>query len=973
MRNDLTWPTYQDGEVAVFHPAFEAAANEALAELGIAHTHEWDHHPASAGVGVVPDFVLKEKATGRWILVVEIKRTLGAVQSERTQIQGKGYAEANSSRFRNSAPRYFALTNLELLQLFALRNGLPPRDCVVEGQTYDCGRLAGNDPTAHRNRLVTNLAKIVRFSLDERDPSFTTVWPAIVETMFQHARELPFRQSMAGATGTLPSEVQDYFGPDREDAARDEMLLRCLIAEYARGILLRHSHPGASRLRPIGSTLASTANIMRVLRSIDFSGVIEDTAGALYLSFENEPAIRSRIQNYLATLLNDRVADLANTRADASTITDLIVRASKPITLRDMRGKTGTDPELADLLASFCIGSVHQHVLDPGCGEGNLLSASYDRLSVLGATHQQALQHLSGIEADGIATRIAGLRLALKEPRALSAEDPVVAKLGDMFSEGERIASADVILMNPPFKRYETQDDAPLPPELRSHMVRSVESLGHPSVTAVGQWNTLAVYSEFVVKAAKENATLGLVLDNKWFHNSSSRSLRRLFKENCRILAVVTYPHGRFFEGVMIATSMIIMEKGEPAADHKVLFLRVDDPASAPSNATYNAIRGGALPLGWSVNHIDQSSLGETSWKAHLAVPLLNEYRRAPLVRLTDLFSRSRRGSLAKEAGPVALFEFPVDRRDYGPTVSRRIGGGPFQTTPGVPLTSAQNATLKRLASMIPQSCLGFALNKADRATGYYLKEADLRIDPTIELPLQRTPNYAALYHADRRVAWTTKMSDLVSDISNHQELADYVNSISTEVGLNNTVLPEEQLWNVLREPYAGALIIPRKLRTSHHVHINPFAFETGRQVRLSSNFISYGACLAVDPILGLDEETATTLIAAWLVSSFGHLQFELEGNNREGMRSIEKSQTDNILVLDPRIISDRARTDIIAAFKRLPYSIRTDLHPSYQSELSQLDELFAAELGRSIVNFDSKAALAEVQDLLHDLHEARQ
>lgn len=916
--------------------------------------------------------MLTERSTGRWILVVEIKRSLESVQSERTQIQGKGYAEANGSRFRAGAQRYFALTNLELFQLFALRGDLPPRDCLVEGKTFDLGRLSDPDHAAHRDRLVTELCNVVRFCIDERSPTFATVWPAIVARMFQHARDLPFREAMVSPETSLPEIVRNYFGPVREDAARDELLLRCLLAEYARGILQRHSHPRATALRSTGSTLASAANAIRVLRSVDFAGVLKDVAATLYLEFENDPAVKIPMQAYLETLSTDEVARLANTRADASIVADLIVRAARPAVVRDMRGKAGTDPELAEFLASLCIGAANQIVVDPGCGEGNLLSAAYDRIRLFGASHQDALRQLRGIDADGIATRIAGLRLALKEPRAVAPDDPAVTTSGDMFGARALIGSADVILMNPPFKRYEAQDDAPIPAALRSHMIEAVESIACPAVTAEGQWNTLAIYSEYVIKAAKTGATLGLVLDNKWFHNAGSRSLRRLFKNECRILAVVTYPHGRFFEGFMIATSMVVLQKGPAPDDHEVLFLRIDEPGSTPPTATYDAIRGSPLPPRWSGNAIRQSELGASSWKAHLAIPLQNEFRSAPLVPLADIFARSRRGSLAKEAGTVALFEFPVGRSNYGPSVSKKSGGAPYQTIAGTPLTPAQNAGLRRLAALIPKSCRGLALNKADRAKGYYLSEADLSIDPTIELPLQRTPAYAARYFTDRRVAWASDMPALVADIPNHPELDDYVTSIGTEVGLDDTVLPQEQMWNVLREPYAGGLVIPRKLRTTHHVHINPFAFQNGRQVRLSSNFISYGACNAIDPLSGLDEESATTLIAAWLVSSFGHIQFELEGNNREGMRSIEKTQSDRILVLDPRSISQDRRKAIIAAFRLLPYSIRTDLHPSFQQELSALDWLFAAELERALPSFDAKAGLAEVQDLLHDLHEAR-
>lgn len=967
----MIWPTYDDDEVAVFHPAFENLAADALGRLGINGTYLWEHHPKSAGVGVVPDYVLVEKATKRWILVVEIKRTEASVRSERNQIQAKGYAEANASLFRAGCQHFFAITNLELFQLYASRGGMPPRDCLVEDQTHDWGRLTDGDRAAHRERMIKGLADVVRFSINERHPMFAVVWPAIVDTMFQHSRSLPFRPGMVTTT-TIPSVVQDYFAISREDAARDEMLLRCLISEYARGILARHSHPRAHTLRATGTTLAAAANALRTLRSVDFAGVIEDAAAEIYLSFEGQSEIRKPIQDYLSMLLSQRVSDLASTRTDAPILADLIVRKSRPALVRDVRGKAGTDPELAQLLASLCIGAIDGRILDPGCGEGNLLSAAYDRLRTLGASHQDALNRLEGFDADGIAVRIAGLRLALKEPHALMPDDPIVTYLGDMFSLRSRVSVADIILMNPPFKRYEAQDEAPISPELRSHMVEALTGLEGAAETTEGQWNTLAAYAEYVLKAAKENAVLGLVLDNKWYHNNGSMALRRLFRERCRILAVVTYPHGRFFDGVMIATSMIVMEKAVPDESHEVLFMRVEDPGSTPANEAYSAIRGNALPSGWSVNRIRQSELGDDSWKANLSVPLTNEYRNAPLVQLVDLFRTSRRGSLAKEAGPVALLEFPTNRSTYGSSVSKLVGGAPFQTRRGTPLTSAQNAELRMRASRIPRSCLGFALNKADRVTGYRLTESDVSVDPTIELPLQRSPAYAARYDSNRRVPWTPDMDRLVADVPNHPELDDYVSSLGTKVGLNTTVLPTDQMWNVLREPHAGALVIPRKLRTTHHVHINGFAFKQGRQVRLSSNFISYGHCIATAPSAGLDEQTATVLVAAWLVSSFGHLQFELKANNREGMRAIEKNQTDGILCPDPRTISDTARTGIVAAFDALPFSIRTDLHPALQSELLVLDELFAAELQRIIPGLNGKATLAEVQNLLHDLHEAR-
>ena len=141
--------------------------------------------------------------------------------------------------------------------------------------------------------------------------------------------------------------------------------------------------------------------------------------------------------------------------------------------------------------------------------------------------------------------------------------------------------------------------------------------------------------------------------------------------------------------------------------------------------------------------------------------------------------------------------------------------------------------------------------------------------------------------------------------------------------------------------------------------------------MRLSSNFLSYSNCNAVDEN-GLSREISTTLIAAWLISSFGHLQFELESNNREGARSVEQRHTDRIWVIDPRSIEAARRREIIDAFFRLPYPVRTDLRPELQPELVVLDTLISEELARLIPDLVASRLLEEVWERLHELHEAR-
>ncbi|MNH87241.1 N-6 DNA Methylase [compost metagenome] len=967
----MSWISYADDEVATFHPAFRAVAEEVLDALGLRATHAWEHHPHSAGVGVIPDFVLIERGSGRWVLVVEIKRRPDAVNSERSQIQAKGYAEANDGRYRVGRPRYFALCNLEVTQLFSLRAGLPPKDCRVDGMSFESGTFASTPINEHRNQFRSDLETLVTHCIEVAAPTFSTVWPRIARHAYHHADELPFAAAMDPFSAALPSLVRDYFAPDHQLSTRREMLIRCLLAEYLRGVLRRHDHPRHGGLHGVGTTLATAANGLIQMRSVDFAGVFEDGIPAVYLGLQPNAAVRASLEAYLVALQVENVSGLAATRGDSPTLPTVLLEEAGQPGHRDLRGKAPTDPELAALLASLAVTDGAQTVLDPGCGEGNLLSAAYDRLRVFKVDHAKVLDQLHGLEADTLAARVAALRLALKEPRLAHRTDPCHIRIADIFGQAGEIAAADVILMNPPFKRYEAQDEAPIPASLREHYRHAIKALGYDVQTEQGQANIFTLYVEFVVRAARQGSTIALVLDNKWYHNETSRHLRLFLLKNCSVLGIITYPHGRFFEGLMIATSMVVLRKGPATSEHETTFARTSDPSATSADMAAGVIRGGAVPFGWTVRRITQSNLSGDSWKAFFSAHLVNEYRRAPLRLLPQLFRRSRRGSLAKEGGGIAVYEFPA-RNQYGPQRRAKPGGAPFQTADGRVLTAPENARLRALADAIPDNYRGYAINKADRVSGYELVVDDVERDWTLETPDQRAA-LVTLYESERRVRWDAKMDALVSTIRASPETGAYVAEVERVVELDETVLPRQQLWNVLREPHAGELVIARKQRTGHRVHINPFALDpAGRQVRLSSNFLSYGGCLATDPAQGLDSASAARLIAAWLVSSFGHLQFEMEGNNREGARSLEQHHVDRIRVLDPRSIQAADRRAILDAFRELPYPIRTDVRAELQPELMRLDSLFADTLARLIPDFEPAAALTEVWDRLHDFHEAR-
>jgi hypothetical protein len=970
----MAWLQYSDDEVTCFHREFLSVANDVLRQEQLEAIYSWEHHLRSVGSSVIPDFVLVERSTQRWMVVMEIKRSLTGVYSTRNQVQAKGYAEENQTLFNALRPKYFCISNLEVTLLFALNGSQPPKDCRIKDMAFESGSFKSTPKSAHRQQLLSHLSAIVRLIHSNAQPVFESVWPRLAHDLIERANVLAEPVPSSYANFGIPRVVSDYFSGGSEQAARHNLLLRCLLTEFLRGILHRYRHPQAATVPALQADIMRVASAIDGLRSIDFQGVFEDDSAALYRSTAVTLSTREAVEDYLAELETEGVGLLAQQRGDALGLPDALSVEVFPLDVQERRGKIPTDPDLAYLLAALCIDSPGQRIIDPCAGDGNLLSAAYDVLRDKQRTHAQALDQLHGIEADIIATKLAALRLVLKEPHVAATTDACFVRPGDMFSSAPRITSADVILMNPPFKRYEDQDDSPIPLALREHYSRAIIEIGGQAQTAVGQSNIYGLYVEYIICAAKAGATVGVVLDNRWYHNLASEPLRSLLLSKCEIVAIVEYPHHAYFKDWTIATSLLIVRKAVPLDSHEVQFIRTSDPRRAAFDIVANALRNeGTYPLDWRVNRKRQVELDSSGWKHYFAKDIENEFRKEDWPLLTDLFKHVRRGALEKEGGGTELYDFPGNRSSYGPKRVKKVGAAGYQTTKGLPLTAAEEVALRQAAAAIPESYRGLALKNSDGIAGYSISVADACLDWTLESPAQRSTSAWDGYSKGRSRRWDKTLDEALIDLKRNPHTSAYIALVEDVVGFSEDILPKDKVWHCLREPYAGELVIPRKLRNGHRVHVNPFAFNpTEKQLRLSSNFFSYSDYSALDVDSGLTRSVGTQLVAAFLMSSFGQLQFEMESYNREGARSVEQHHLEKIRVFDPRWIQSEQRVNILSALAGLPYPLPTDRPPTGQPELLALDDLFADEIVRRHPDIQKRALLAEVHQLLFEWLEAR-
>jgi hypothetical protein len=900
-----------------------------------------------------------EKNTNRWILAVEIKRTREAVHSTRYQNQAQTYVTENSTSYDPTRPRYFAITNLERLLLFADRDGQPPRHCRLKDGEFSAGSFAQMTRDEFADALGKCLDSVLDIVLSLEEPQFDVVWPQIIEDLVSFAATHTWApSSRSGARSPHWHVVRRFFCEDENQERLLVFLLRCLLIDYLRGILEKSGHPRRASLLPVTTETLShlpnrLAQLFERIRGVDFGQLFEEKAIEDYRTLTRNET-KEILQKYVDALLRSDIYRQAKLRLDDRELIDGMLDRMHPDIDLALHGKIRTDLEVANVLATLTVRGPADTILDPCCGDGILLEAAYYRLRRMGRTHQETLDVLSGFECDELLVKLAFLRLVLREPAAINPNTTIALSCENMFDQ--RSTNAKVILMNPPFMRYEAIN-VDVPEDLKRHYASAIRSLKHkPSIATTGQQNLFTYYVEYAVSMANHGCRLGIILDNKWYHNEYGMPLRKFLLEHCEIEAIVEYPFQNLFVDRKIATSILICRKSSAVhLGHGTRFIRIrNDLANVRPQDISSALSNDVLPDSTVTSRLAlQSELkAEEGWKGFFGNPLTRDYI-ARLTPLDSFFAFSRRGSLQKEEGGMSPLGFPWSNKTYGRGMN------------GKPLLVKENALLHELAQRIPSRFKGLAIKNSDTPRNYVLTLDDVTQEPTLEMPWQRG---RAEFRVPEKVDMILDSDRTLGTLSSESHVRKFIRRFRKLKGLQD--MSRSDLWVGLREPVAGELIIPRKQRKGHRVFVNPFALDPDRrQVRVSSNFICYSGIV---PMEGLTPIDATKIIAAFLVSSFGQIQFEILGANREGCLSVEKHHLARVRTLDPRSMSREECKSVIEAFSKLPFPVPTDRRPADLLERSRIDRLIAEVICR-LCSWDVEELLLEVHNTLYEYLEARQ
>lgn len=255
--------SYGDSEVRIFHPLCEKALEYALKATGNDTNYKVVHHRYTGALEM--DFAIENIATGKYLCVVEVKRTPADVNSTRYQYQAMSYVQMNAGL--TEAP-FYIITNLE--RAIAFR--------------YDASK-----PKVFQQMLQPGIAEIGDFSSFSSDGDLVKTlgnyFKAVLEDFI--ANRYDYFLTLGDFAETMESV--------KKSRKRWKSYLAVMLYEYIRGVF--HQVNRGSELHDIRIFRQDIEQICNEAARIDFKGIFEYSTAAFDLT--------AAVPNHLLTDLFD--------------------------------------------------------------------------------------------------------------------------------------------------------------------------------------------------------------------------------------------------------------------------------------------------------------------------------------------------------------------------------------------------------------------------------------------------------------------------------------------------------------------------------------------------------------------------------------------------------------------------------------------------------------------------------------------
>jgi adenine-specific DNA-methyltransferase len=204
-----------------------------------------------------------------------------------------------------------------------------------------------------------------------------------------------------------------------------------------------------------------------------------------------------------------------------------------PATTQKLRGGYYTPPIIARFLADWAIGTESTTVLEPSCGDGNILEAAVDVLLQRGTAKDAVADLVFGVEIDAEEAQKAMSRLAKRDINISGR-----MYIGDFFAYCReqllRQTRYDVILGNPPFIRYQNFQE-----EHRVVAFRLMEHAGLRPTRLTNVWVPFLVASTLLLN--ERGGKVAMVIPAELLQVNYTSELRQFLSANYSRITLFTF------------------------------------------------------------------------------------------------------------------------------------------------------------------------------------------------------------------------------------------------------------------------------------------------------------------------------------------------------------------------------------------------------------------------------------------------
>lgn len=511
------WISYSDSEVNKFHPICQKALENAIVQIGKEYEYRVLHHQYTGSLEM--DFVIQNKNTGKYLCVVEVKRTPNDVQSARYQFQTMSYVQMNTGM--NEKP-FYILTNLETAYAFR----------------YDISR-----PKSFQQMIVPGLSKIGKFSeLSEYDflknltNYFKIMLSCFIENKYDYLVTLDQFVHIIEKVKNLPKKWKTN--------------LAYLLYEYIRGSFTFIHRNDLHDIRLFNKNISK---ICEEASKINFKGIFNYSNETFDNNIDIENPVITNLYNFgKQNVSGDSIATLLH---------QIISNG------HEHEGEVPTDLELARfvaILAKYISGDIvgNKKLCDPAAGSGNLLSSAIDIFNL------QANQIIAN-DINPKLLELLSLRLGLNYASTISKyNSPLITNFNIADLEKEYFENIDVVVLNPPFVAGINCF------ERKQKLLNKVKALNDNHIlTDKGQMPLEAVFIELLSSLLPVGTTISCVFPKTHLvsRGLEGQIIRTLLLNNLGLRLIFNYPGEEIFDDVIKDTCIIVGKVKQPVEEIEVI------------------------------------------------------------------------------------------------------------------------------------------------------------------------------------------------------------------------------------------------------------------------------------------------------------------------------------------------------------------------------------------------------------------